>query len=208
MASSCCVQDVLDLIEKKPLGVLDTLDEACRFPQATGATFADKMYTNKDIMAHKRFEKPKRSNTAFIIDHYAGKVEYQVDHFLEKNKDFVVKEHQDLLAASSLPLVARAPPSTLCRTQTTRARTIAWQGDKACSGSLRLKANPVMGAALRSLGCPWLAVPLCLVCSWLDDCSVATPALLPQPAPSGDCAVASASGQTNHHVLRIWCLHA
>ena len=31
----------------------------------------------------------------------------QVDHFLDKNKDFVVKEHQDLLAGSSLPLVAR-----------------------------------------------------------------------------------------------------
>jgi hypothetical protein len=72
------VQDVLDLIEKKPLGVLDSLDEACRFPTATGATFAEKLYNNKDIMNHKRFEKPKRSNTAFIIDHYAGQVEYQV----------------------------------------------------------------------------------------------------------------------------------
>ena len=72
------IQDVLDLIEKKPLGVLDSLDEACRFPTATGATFAEKLYNNKDVMSHKRFEKPKRSNTAFIIDHYAGKVEYQV----------------------------------------------------------------------------------------------------------------------------------
>lgn len=74
----CWLQDVLDLIEKKPLGVLDSLDEACRFPTATGATFAEKLYTNKDVMDHKRFEKPKRSQTAFIIDHYAGKVEYQV----------------------------------------------------------------------------------------------------------------------------------
>jgi Myosin head (motor domain) len=44
------VQDVLDLIEKKPLGVLDSLDETCRFPQATGATFADKLYGNENIM--------------------------------------------------------------------------------------------------------------------------------------------------------------
>lgn len=72
------MQDVLDLIEKKPLGVLDSLDEACRFPTSTGATFAEKLYNNKDVMDHKRFEKPKRSQTAFIIDHYAGKVEYQV----------------------------------------------------------------------------------------------------------------------------------
>ena len=39
----------------------------------------------------------------------------QVDHFLDKNKDFVVKEHQDLLAGSSLPLVARAPRRLLLK---------------------------------------------------------------------------------------------
>ena len=108
LQDAAAVQDVLDLIEKKPLGVLDSLDECCRFPSATGTTFAEKLYGNPDVMNHKRFTKPKRSNTAFIIDHYAGDVEYQVDHFLDKNKDFVVKEHQDLLAASSVPLIAGA----------------------------------------------------------------------------------------------------
>ena len=28
-------QDVLDLIERKPLGILDLLDEQCRFPKAS-----------------------------------------------------------------------------------------------------------------------------------------------------------------------------
>lgn len=102
------VQDVLDLIEKKPLGMLDTLDEACRFQQSTPSTLAEKFYGNPEIINHRRFTKPRRSNTAFIISHYAGEVEYQVDNFLDKNKDFVVKEHQDLLAASSQPLVAGA----------------------------------------------------------------------------------------------------
>jgi myosin V len=111
--SNTRLQDVLDLIEKKPLGVLDSLDETCRFPQATGATFAEKLYGNPEIMNHKRFTKPKKSQMAFIIDHYAGNVEYQVHHFLDKNKDFVVKEHQDLLAGSGLGLISGALVATM-----------------------------------------------------------------------------------------------
>ncbi|KAJ0735375.1 putative myosin head, motor domain, P-loop containing nucleoside triphosphate hydrolase [Helianthus annuus] len=42
------------------------------FPRSTHATFADKLYqTFKD---HKRFSKPKLSNTDFTICHYAGDV--------------------------------------------------------------------------------------------------------------------------------------
>lgn len=32
-------QDVLDLIERKPLGILDLLDEQCRFPKAGDSCF-------------------------------------------------------------------------------------------------------------------------------------------------------------------------
>ena len=99
-------QDVLDLVERKPMGILDCLDELCRFPQATGNDFAQKLYGVKEVMDHKRFTKPKRSNNAFLIDHYAGAVEYTTDFFLDKNKDFVVAEHQELLGHSSEPLVS------------------------------------------------------------------------------------------------------
>ncbi len=35
-------QDVLDLIEKKPLGILDLLDEQCRFPRVRISSFTIK----------------------------------------------------------------------------------------------------------------------------------------------------------------------
>jgi myosin V len=38
-------------------------------------------------------------------------VMYKADHFLDKNKDYVVAEHQDLLNASSCPFVASLFPS-------------------------------------------------------------------------------------------------
>ncbi|KMZ63793.1 Myosin XI-F [Zostera marina] len=101
-------QDVLDLIEKKPGGIIALLDEACMFPKSTHETFAQKMY--QTYKANKRFSKPKLTRTAFTVNHYAGDVIYQADHFLEKNKDYVIAEHQALLDASSCKFVANLFP--------------------------------------------------------------------------------------------------
>ncbi|CAN4102475.1 unnamed protein product [Withania somnifera] len=97
-------QDVLDLIEKKPGGIIALLDEACMFPKSTHETFAQKLY--QTFTKNKRFIKPKLSRTSFTISHYAGEVTYQADLFLDKNKDYVVAEHQVLLTASKCPFVA------------------------------------------------------------------------------------------------------
>ncbi|TXG63786.1 hypothetical protein EZV62_010780 [Acer yangbiense] len=97
-------QDILDLIEKKPGGIIALLDEACMFPKSTHETFSQKLYqTFKD---HKRFIKPKLARSDFTIVHYAGEVQYQSDQFLDKNKDYVVAEHQHLLSASNCSFVA------------------------------------------------------------------------------------------------------
>ncbi|KAH1259466.1 Myosin-11 [Glycine max] len=66
---------------------------------------------NQDVLDlieknNKRFIKPKLSRTDFTISHYAGEVQYRSDQFLDKNKDYVVPEHQDLLGASKCPFVA------------------------------------------------------------------------------------------------------
>ncbi|KAL7151552.1 hypothetical protein ABFS83_04G038700 [Erythranthe nasuta] len=97
-------KDVLDLIEKKPGGIIALLDEACMFPKSTHETFSQKLY--QTFKAHKRFIKPKLSRTDFTIAHYAGEVQYQSDQFLDKNKDYVVPEHQDLLNSSKCSFVA------------------------------------------------------------------------------------------------------
>ncbi|OIW18737.1 hypothetical protein TanjilG_13489 [Lupinus angustifolius] len=103
-------QDVLDLIEKKPGGIISLLDEACMFPKSTHETFAQKLY--QTFKNNKRFIKPKLSRTSFTISHYAGEVTYLADLFLDKNKDYVVAEHQDLLTASKCSFAASLfPPS-------------------------------------------------------------------------------------------------
>ncbi|KAI7734854.1 hypothetical protein M8C21_008792 [Ambrosia artemisiifolia] len=97
-------QDILDLIEKKPGGIIALLDEACMFPRSTHETFAQKLY--QTFKNHKRFAKPKLARSDFTICHYAGDVTYQTELFLDKNKDYVIAEHQALLSASKCSFVA------------------------------------------------------------------------------------------------------
>ncbi|KAJ9168153.1 hypothetical protein P3X46_019712 [Hevea brasiliensis] len=102
-------QDVLELIEKKPIGIIALLDEACMFPKSTHATLSTKLFQN--FRAHPRLEKAKFSETDFTVSHYAGKVTYQTDTFLDKNRDYVVVEHCNLLSSSKCPFVAGLFPS-------------------------------------------------------------------------------------------------
>ncbi|XP_030933805.1 myosin-11 isoform X1 [Quercus lobata] len=102
-------QDVLDLIEKKPGGIIALLDEACMFPKSNHETFSQKLY--QAFKDHRRFIKPKLTRSDFTIVHYAGEVQYQSDQFLDKNKDYVVAEHQNLLSSSSCSFVAGLFPS-------------------------------------------------------------------------------------------------
>ncbi|GAY40188.1 hypothetical protein CUMW_050120 [Citrus unshiu] len=101
-------QDILDLIEKKPGGIIALLDEACMFPRSTHETFAQKLY--QTFKNHKRFSKPKLALSDFTICHYAGDVTYQTELFLDKNKDYVVAEHQALLSASKCSFVSSLFP--------------------------------------------------------------------------------------------------
>ncbi|CAL9171600.1 unnamed protein product [Musa hybrid cultivar] len=97
-------QDVLDLIEKKPIGIISLLDEACMFPRSTHETFSTKLF--QSFRSHSRLEKEKFSETDFTILHYAGKVTYQTKSFLDKNRDYIVIEHCNLLSSSRCPFVS------------------------------------------------------------------------------------------------------
>ncbi|XP_073224429.1 myosin-15-like [Cicer arietinum] len=97
-------QDVLDLIEKKPIGIIALLDEACMFPKSTHETFSTKLFQH--FLSHPRLGKEKFSETDFTVSHYAGKVTYHTVTFLDKNRDYVVLEHCNVLSSSKCPFVS------------------------------------------------------------------------------------------------------
>ncbi|XP_070781125.1 unconventional myosin-Vb [Enoplosus armatus] len=96
-------QPCIDLIEAR-LGILDLLDEECKVPKGTDQNWAQKLYKQNSSSAH--FQKPRMSNISFIVVHFADKVEYQCEGFLEKNRDTVYEEQINILKASQFQLVA------------------------------------------------------------------------------------------------------
>ncbi|KAM6936964.1 unconventional myosin-Vc [Xenentodon cancila] len=96
-------QPVIDLIEAK-MGILDLLDEECLFPQGTDQSWLRKLY--KYLEANPLFEKPRLSNEAFVIQHFADQVEYQCRGFLDKNRDALYEELVETMKASKFSFLA------------------------------------------------------------------------------------------------------
>lgn len=95
-------QPCIDLIEK-PLGILDLLDEECRVPKGADQAWVEKLYIQ--CKKYDQFVKPRLSNSAFIIVHFADRVEYQCLGFVEKNRDTVLEEQVQVLRSSSNGIV-------------------------------------------------------------------------------------------------------
>lgn len=67
---------------------------------------ADKLFAAPGVTCSPRFSRTKRSTCAFTLSHYAGPVSYSLDNFLDKNRDFVVAEHQSIMAAAGVQLLS------------------------------------------------------------------------------------------------------
>lgn len=84
------------MIENK-LGILDFLDEESRLPSGSDASLITKLYNRFAVPTQKFFDKPRFGQKAFTIKHYACDVIYDIDGFIEKNKDTVSDEQLALL---------------------------------------------------------------------------------------------------------------
>ncbi|XP_027020171.1 unconventional myosin-Ib isoform X2 [Tachysurus fulvidraco] len=93
---------ICDLIENNQNGILAMLDEECLRPgTVTDETFLDKL--NTVCAEHQHFESRLSKNSKFLTDHslphncfriqhYAGKVLYRVEGFVDKNNDLLYRD--------------------------------------------------------------------------------------------------------------------
>lgn len=90
-------QPCINLIENR-LGVLALLDEESRLPAGNDESWIEKMYQTLDKEpTNKVFKKPRFGQTKFIVSHYALDVTYDIDGFIEKNRDTVGEGHLDVM---------------------------------------------------------------------------------------------------------------
>ncbi|UMM27154.1 hypothetical protein L5515_010568 [Caenorhabditis briggsae] len=101
------LQPTIDLIEK-PMGVLSFLEEECVVPNGSEKSLLEKLCSN--LAGDSSFKKSKQSQKYstvrhFAVQHYAGEVHYNIDGWLEKNRDNVENSVLDILSQSTHPLL-------------------------------------------------------------------------------------------------------
>lgn len=117
------LQPTIDLIEStSPIGILSCLDEECIMPKASDSTFTDKLHQLHDKQNRQSIASPllddgspaspvtkytkSRFAMGFTISHYAGKVEYRTDGWLDKNRDPLNANITSVLAGSTESYIA------------------------------------------------------------------------------------------------------
>ncbi|VFV36956.1 myosin-ixb isoform 1 [Lynx pardinus] len=88
----------IHLISKKPTGLFYLLDEESNFPHATSQTLLAKFKQQHED--NRYFLGTPVMEPAFIIQHFAGKVKYQIKDFREKNMDYMRPDIVALLRGS------------------------------------------------------------------------------------------------------------
>ncbi|XP_068428293.1 unconventional myosin-Ib isoform X3 [Clinocottus analis] len=111
---------ICDLIENHQSGILAMLDEECLRPgTVTDETFLDKL--NTICALHQHFESRLSKNTKFITDHslphncfriqhYAGKVLYRAEGFVDKNNDLLYRDLSQAMYKANHSLIKQLFP--------------------------------------------------------------------------------------------------
>ncbi|XP_020821552.1 myosin-1 [Phascolarctos cinereus] len=98
----------IELIEK-PMGIFSILEEECMFPKATDTSFKNKLY-EQHLGKSNNFQKPKptkgKTEAHFSLIHYAGTVDYNINGWLDKNKDPLNETVVGLYQKSSMKTLA------------------------------------------------------------------------------------------------------
>ena len=93
------------MLAKKPVGIFHLLDDESNFPKATDLSFLEKCHYNHAL--NELYSRPRMSSMEFGIKHYAGQVWYNVEGFLDKNRDTLRYDVMGLLISSKDKMISK-----------------------------------------------------------------------------------------------------
>jgi len=98
-------QQILDLIEKYPISILDLLDESTALNSSNDENLLNSF--NKSL-GNNSFFKPNLQTLSFQISHTAKNVNYSIKGFRTKNRDEITREIEDLMINSGNLVIKEA----------------------------------------------------------------------------------------------------
>eukprot|EP00808_Paulinella_micropora_P021135 g79262.t1 len=116
-------QPMIELITKKPSGVLPMLDEELVVPRGTDSTYVDKLH--KKQKENKVYKSVLKDPMSFVISHYAGDVTYTVEGFLEKNRDRLTDDLLELLVGSKSSFINELFPKSVLDMETGKKSSLS-----------------------------------------------------------------------------------
>lgn len=96
---------VVNLISKKPIGILSLLEDESNFPKATDNSFLEKCHYNHAL--NDLYSRARMTNAEFGIKHFEGVVWYSVEGFLDKNRNILKGDAVDVLSSSKMPIISK-----------------------------------------------------------------------------------------------------
>uniref|UniRef100_A0A8C7H3Z5 Myosin IB n=1 Tax=Oncorhynchus kisutch TaxID=8019 RepID=A0A8C7H3Z5_ONCKI len=139
---------ICDLIENNQNGILAMLDEECLRPgTVTDDTFLDKL--NTICAEHQHFESRLSKNSKFLTDHslphscfriqhYAGKVLYRVEGFVDKNNDLLYRDLSQAMYKATHSLMRQLfPEGNPAKVNLKRPLTAGFQFKASVGGLMR-----------------------------------------------------------------------
>eukprot|EP00903_Cladosiphon_okamuranus_P011132 g10508.t1 len=121
--------ECLKMLTGRPKGIIPSLDNVCAEPNPTDARYLSALH--KDHAQHEYFPRtqPRDMRENFWVKHYAGKVKYTVEGWVERNMDRIPESFNRTLASSSHKVVkdattnyGKAPAGGAAKAKPTRAR--------------------------------------------------------------------------------------
>jgi myosin heavy subunit len=102
-------QEIIDLVSKKPNGLLILLEAQCMLNRVDSDDSALLASFNNAHAGNPCLERPRfGTKDIFIVKHFAGDVSYSVSGFMDKNNDALQEDLLTLMLCSTNPFVQNA----------------------------------------------------------------------------------------------------